>query len=78
MSKDVFKENYTAIFVSVKFLGLYWEFWSERPVIGDDHAEFFRTTRDRYRKKWPNREFKMRLYYKNLHYLVDSNTVKPV
>jgi hypothetical protein len=75
MSRDntVFNQSYSAILISVKFLGTYWEFWSEYPIFGDDLTDFFRTTRDKYRAKFGKRDFIMRLHYRDeiYHYRND-------
>lgn len=69
-----FKQNYVTILISVKFLGIWWEFWSERIMIGDDPNGFFRYVRDKYRKKF--KKFRMRLYYPDDYYEVTNDNVK--
>lgn len=76
MKYEPFIQKYTAIFISVKFLGFFWEFWSENIIIGDDRIEFFRNTREKYKKKFKNKKFKMRLYYPNEYYLIENENLK--
>lgn len=76
MKKDRFTQKYTTILISVKFLGCFWEFWSENITFGDDSTEFLQCVRDKYKRKFKNRKFKMRLYYPDEYYLVEPTTVK--
>lgn len=70
--KNIWKQDYTNIFISVKFLGIYWEFWQETYYFGDSQEEFFHIIKDKYNKKFKNREFKMRLYYPNKDYVINQ------
>ena len=60
---DIWKRYYSAIFISVKFMGIWWEFWSEYRTLGDDSMELFREVKNKYIKKLKNRDFRMRLHY---------------
>lgn len=62
---EIWKRNFTAIFISVKFMGIWFEFWSEYVVIGDDATDFFQEVKQKYIKKFKNKDFRMRLIYPN-------------
>lgn len=64
--------------ISKKIFGIWLECWSEQKIIGDNDAVFFRETRDKYRKKFNNKEFRMRLYYPDEFYQVTKDTVKHI
>ena len=69
------KQDYTAIFIAVKFLGIYWEFWSEYRYM-EDPVEFFQRTRDRYMVKFGGKKFRMRLCYPDDYWEVTQTNVK--
>ena len=46
--------------------------------MGDEGAEFFRAVRDKYKNKFGNKTFRMRLCYPDDFYKVTSETVKHI
>lgn len=68
MDNNIWKQNYSHITISVKFLGIYWEIWSERYVFCDGYSENFQQVKEKYRKKFGKRKFKMTLHYPPLTY----------
>lgn len=71
-NKDIWKQNYSNILVSVKFLGIYWELWQETYCFGETQSEFFQNIKQKYIKKFGKRPFKMRLYYPDMVYDIQN------
>lgn len=78
MDKNIFSQNFTNILISKKIFGIWVEFWSEKIVIGDNHTEFFQSIRDKYRKKFKGKPFRMRLYYPDDYFEVTETNVKHI
>lgn len=76
MEQDLYSQRFTSILISVKFLGIWWEFWQENISLGDNSKEFFQEVKRQYMRKFGNRTFKMRLYYPNEDFVVSNNSVK--
>ena len=72
----IFDRRLSHIHIAVKFCGMYFEFWSERLIMGDNDADFFRTVRDKYRKKFNGKTFRMTLVYPSEVYEVSKTNVK--
>lgn len=73
---SVFNQKLTYINIAVKFCGIYFEFWSERLTMGDNDADFFRAVRDKYRKKFNGKTFRMTLVYPSEICEVSKTNVK--
>lgn len=78
MANEVFKKAYSSIGISVCFFGMFFEFWYEYPYIGQDSGEFLRQVRDKYRIKFPNQTFRLRLIYSDEYFEVTKDSIKPV
>ena len=63
------------ILIAVKFMGIYWEIYSERNYDNLPPEEFFQKTRDRYRNKLSYKPFRMRLHYQDEKFLVTAGSV---
>jgi hypothetical protein len=72
------KKSYDVILISRQFFGIWFEFWSEKPLPYEDKVEFFREVRERYRRKWNNKPFRMRLYYSDDYYEVTKDSVNHI
>jgi hypothetical protein len=75
---SAFKKDYSTILISRKYFGIWFEFWSEYPTMGDDKGEFFRTVREKYRNKWNGEEFRMRLFFSDDYFEVTKEYVKSI
>lgn len=61
---NIWATDYSTIMISKKFLGIWWEFWSEPyHYYFDNQTEHFKYVRDKYIKKFKGKPFRMRLYY---------------
>lgn len=69
---DIWKQNYTHILISVKFLGIYWELWSEMYIFGETPDEFFHSIKNKYKTKFGKREFNMKLIYPSHSYNIKN------
>ena len=70
MENNIWKQNYSHITISVKFLGIYWEFWSENYMFVFSQSEFVDKVKEKYRKKFGKRSFKITFHYPLCTYTV--------
>jgi hypothetical protein len=68
--ESIWKQSFTHIIISVRFLGLNWEFWSESRVFGDDDSEFIEFVKTKYKRKFGTRSFTIRPVYPSTYYKV--------
>ena len=78
MSDNIFSQRFTSILISKKICGVWVEFWSEQKVMGDNDTEFFQSVRDKYKTKFNDKPFRMRLYYPNEFFEVTNKTVNHI
>ena len=76
MGQDLYSQRFTSILISVKFMGIWWEFWQENVTIGDESKEFFQEVKRQYKRKFGDKPFKMRLYYPSEDFVISNNSVK--
>lgn len=62
-----FDRPYIRIMIAKKVLGMWFEFWSMERY-DDDPLEFFRRTRDHYRRMWGAENVRLRLYWSQEYY----------
>lgn len=66
MEYNIWKQNYCRINVSVKFIGIWWEFWSYPYLYGLTYNQHFENVKLHCINKFGKKQFKMRLVYPDI------------
>lgn len=72
IKNDIWKQNFSHIFISVKFFGIWFEMCSEPYTFGDEADAFIQRIKQKYKEKFPNRAIKFRFYYPSSEYIIQD------
>jgi hypothetical protein len=67
---NVWKQSFTHINIGVKFLGIYWEMWSENKIFGEEDDNFIQEVKTKYKRKFGDRSFYIRPVYPSTTYKI--------
>lgn len=71
--ENIWKKDYDYINIAVKFFGIYFEFWQEKPKPNEEKSKFLDRVKNEFRIKYPNRNIQFTFVYKPYVYTIQNN-----
>lgn len=70
--KSIWEKDYDYINVSVKYFGIYFEFWTKYPLPNEEKTNFLQRIRTEFIIKYPNRDIQFTFVYKPYIYTIQK------
>lgn len=71
MEKTIWSKEFDYVNISVKYFGIWFQFWQEIPTSNETKSEFLQRIKTEYRIRFKNKQIQFEFIYKPYTYTID-------